>query len=193
MFCDECSTWSIRSGSSLKPLSVGHYHRGLGSWQADARRRRRLPCVTHSRTSTGSLLTSTLPNGVVSSYAYDEAGRLLSIFHEAEPQLLSSFEYEYDPNGNRTQAQEYYLTPGAGPVVLVEVADEQAATPWRASRCTSSTGPPTPASTRPPTRAGRPPSRCRRGASASGRMWTACSSGATDETTAPSPAAPACC
>jgi RHS repeat-associated protein len=81
--------------------------------------------TTYAYDAASRLLTTKLPNGVVSSYGYDEAGRLLSIFHEAGPQLLSSFEYEYDPNGNRTQAQEYYQTPGAGPTVVVTVADER--------------------------------------------------------------------
>src|SRR3989304_3616173 len=49
------------------------------------------------------------------SYSYDDAGRLLSIFHEVGAEVLPSFEYTYDPNGNRTQVQEYYQIPGAGP------------------------------------------------------------------------------
>jgi RHS repeat-associated protein len=81
--------------------------------------------TTYAYDAANRLLTTNLPNGVVSSYAYDEAGRLLSIFHEAGETLLSSFEYTYDPNGNRTQAREYYQTPGAGPTVVVEVADER--------------------------------------------------------------------
>ena len=31
----------------------------------------------------------------------------------------------YDPNGNRTQAEEYYQAPEAGPTVVVTVADER--------------------------------------------------------------------
>jgi len=81
--------------------------------------------TTYAYDAASRLLTTNLPNGVVSSYDYDEAGRLLSIFHEAGAEVLSSFEYTYDPNGNRTQVQEYYQTPGAGPTVVVEVADER--------------------------------------------------------------------
>ena len=81
--------------------------------------------TTYAYDAASRLLTTNLPNGVVSSYSYDDAGRLLPIFHQAGPEVLSSFEYTYDPNGNRTQVQEYYQTPGAGPTVVVDVADER--------------------------------------------------------------------
>ena len=81
--------------------------------------------TTYTYDAASRLLTTNLPNGVVSSYAYDDAGQLLSIFHQAGPEVLSSFEYTYDPNGNRTEVQEYYQTPGAGPTVAVTVADER--------------------------------------------------------------------
>jgi YD repeat-containing protein len=81
--------------------------------------------TTYAYDAAGRLLTANLPNGVVSNYGYDEAGRLLSIFHQVGAEVLSSFEYTYDPNGNRTRVQEYYQTPGAGPTVLVTVADER--------------------------------------------------------------------
>jgi len=124
------------------------------------------------------------------SYSYDDAGRLLSIFHEVGAEVLPSFEYTYDPNGNRTQVQEYYQIPGAGPTVAVTVADERG-DGMPGVPVYVFDGPPTPASTRPPTRTARFRSRCRRGTTASGRTWTGCSSGAGRRTTARSPAAPA--
>jgi len=48
------------------------------------------------------MITSlTYPNGVVASYAYDDAGQLLSLINRKGTNTISSFEYEYDPNGNR--------------------------------------------------------------------------------------------
>jgi len=70
------------------------------------------------------LLTTSLPNGVASSYSYDDAGQVLNITHATATDTLSSFSYVYDPIGNRTQAVEYYKTPGGGPTVTVVVADE---------------------------------------------------------------------
>jgi RHS repeat-associated protein len=67
--------------------------------------------TTYAYDAANRMQAANLPNGVVSSYSYDEAGRLLSIFHEAGPQLLSSFEYSYDANGNRVQAVENVLLP----------------------------------------------------------------------------------
>ena len=70
------------------------------------------------------LLTTSLPNGVTSTYTSDDAGRVLNITHATVTDTLSSFSYTYDPVGNRTQAVEYYKTPGGGPTVTVAVADE---------------------------------------------------------------------
>ena len=67
--------------------------------------------TSYSYDAANRLLTTTLPNGVVSSYSHDTAGRLLSIFHENGPQLLSSYEYTYDPNGNRVQVIENLRLP----------------------------------------------------------------------------------
>ncbi|MFH1739265.1 MAG: RHS repeat-associated core domain-containing protein [bacterium] len=41
------------------------------------------------------------PNGVVTSYGYDEDGQLLHITHQKDSQVLASFKYEYDAAGNR--------------------------------------------------------------------------------------------
>jgi len=71
------------------------------------------------------LLTTSLPNGVTSSYTYDDAGQVLSITHATATDTLSSFVYTYDNVGNRTRVEEFYLTPGGGPTVLVAVADER--------------------------------------------------------------------
>ena len=59
------------------------------------------------------LATASLPNGVISSYNYDDAGRVLEIRHESPAELLSSFEYSYDDVGNRVQAVETLRLPGA--------------------------------------------------------------------------------
>jgi len=58
------------------------------------------------------LATVALPNGVTSSYRYDAAGRVLEIRQETATDLLSSFQYQYDRVGNRTQAAEVMTWPG---------------------------------------------------------------------------------
>ncbi|HYV49244.1 MAG TPA: DUF6531 domain-containing protein [Myxococcaceae bacterium] len=42
------------------------------------------------------------PNGVVSTYAYDPGGEVLSIIHAKAGQVVSSFSYQYDGHGRRT-------------------------------------------------------------------------------------------
>ncbi|MCS6320312.1 MAG: RHS repeat-associated core domain-containing protein, partial [Nitrospira sp.] len=47
------------------------------------------------------------PNGVVTSYGYDNANRLLTIGHVKTPTTIESFTYTYDKNGNRiTQVRQ---------------------------------------------------------------------------------------
>jgi RHS repeat-associated protein len=69
------------------------------------------------------MTTTSLPNGVTSTYTYDDASRLLDITHATATDTLSSFTYTYDAVGNRTQVEEFYLTPGGGPTVTVTVAN----------------------------------------------------------------------
>ncbi len=52
------------------------------------------------------LLTATLGNGVVGSYRYDAAGRLLDLAYAKDDSLLSRFAYTYDLVGNSTRAVE---------------------------------------------------------------------------------------
>jgi YD repeat-containing protein len=59
------------------------------------------------------------------TWTYDDAGQVLDITHATAADTLSSFIYTYDNVGNRTRAEEFYLTPGGGPTVLVTVADER--------------------------------------------------------------------
>jgi RHS repeat-associated protein len=49
-----------------------------------------------------------LPNGVITTYSHDAAGRLLLINHTAAGQTLSSFDYTYDGIGNRIEVVETF-------------------------------------------------------------------------------------
>jgi RHS repeat-associated protein len=80
--------------------------------------------TSYAYSAVNQLLTTSLPNGVASSYTYDDAGQVLNITHTTTTDTLSSFSYTYDQVGNRTQAVEYYKTPGGGPTVTVAVTDE---------------------------------------------------------------------
>ena len=71
--------------------------------------------------ASGRVTEVSLPNGVTSSYSYDDAGRLLEIEHAANEETLSSFSYTYDNAGNRTRAEEFYLTTETGPTVEITV------------------------------------------------------------------------
>lgn len=52
----------------------------------------------------GRLRTTTLPNGVTTTYAYDAAGRMEDIQHrDGSGRLISQFHYTLDANGNREQ------------------------------------------------------------------------------------------
>jgi RHS repeat-associated protein len=81
--------------------------------------------TSYSYDAANRLLTTSLPNGVTSTYIYDDAGQVLNITHATATDTLSSFIYTYDNVGNRTRVEEFYLTPGGGPTVLVTVADER--------------------------------------------------------------------
>jgi RHS repeat-associated protein len=49
----------------------------------------------------GNLIEAELPNGVVTTNEFDNAGRLADTTSEKGEAALESLEYEYDPNGNR--------------------------------------------------------------------------------------------
>jgi RHS repeat-associated protein len=67
--------------------------------------------TTYDYDDAGRLASVTLPNGVVSSYSYDAAGQLTALAHNNGGGVLSSFEYTYDPAGNRTRLVESMLYP----------------------------------------------------------------------------------
>lgn len=54
-----------------------------------------------------------LPNGVDSTYSYNAAGWLTSIDHSVGLESLSSFQYTYDPVGNRVSAVEVLALPSS--------------------------------------------------------------------------------
>lgn len=75
----------------------------------------RLKSVTDSSGTTtytydfqsGNLKTKLLPNGVKTSYAYDNDGRLTDVIHtNANGTLISSYHYTLNANGNRIQVDE---------------------------------------------------------------------------------------
>lgn len=67
----------------------------------------------------GLLHTSTLPNGIVSTYAYDAYARLTDLEHlNSAGLLVSSFHYAHDRNGNRTSMEVRRPDP-ANPTLAV--------------------------------------------------------------------------
>jgi RHS repeat-associated protein len=62
--------------------------------------------TTYTYDKAGRLQSALLPNGVNSGYIYDNAGRLLSLSHTMGVETLSSFQYTYDPVGNRTSVYD---------------------------------------------------------------------------------------
>ncbi len=67
------------------------------------------------------LITTTLPNGVRSVNTYDAASRLLNLSHTAGAQLLSSFGYTYDKEGNRVRAVEQVRSDTPAEPAFVDV------------------------------------------------------------------------
>ena len=65
----------------------------------------------YSYDDAGRLSTISRPNGVSSQYTYDEAGRLVALYHNLGMESLASYNYTYDPAGNRTQAIELLKNP----------------------------------------------------------------------------------
>ena len=57
--------------------------------------------VTLAYDDAGRRTSLTYPNGVVTSYGYDNANRVLSITHVKAPTTIESLTYTYDPTGNR--------------------------------------------------------------------------------------------
>ncbi|MCO6455655.1 MAG: hypothetical protein J5I93_10210 [Pirellulaceae bacterium] len=54
----------------------------------------------------GQLQSATLPNGIAASLQYDASGRLeLLTYADADGELVSSFQYAFDANGNRTSVE----------------------------------------------------------------------------------------
>jgi RHS repeat-associated protein len=89
---------------------------GMVSYQYDALERLArviapATTVTYTHDVAGRLLSTSLDNGLVSEYDYDDAGQLLGLAHRRGGETLSSFGYSYDPAGNRAQAQEWLLQP----------------------------------------------------------------------------------
>ncbi len=48
------------------------------------------------------------PNGVVTTYDYDAAGRLVSLVHQKDSTVIASFTYQYDKVGNRVSMTDIY-------------------------------------------------------------------------------------
>lgn len=72
--------------------------------------------VNYTYDNANRLTNISRPNGVASIYTYDNADRLLSFVHAAGAQNLASYQYTYDPAGNRTQVIEEIAIPeGAFP------------------------------------------------------------------------------
>ena len=66
--------------------------------------------TTYTYDRGGRPASITRPNSVISSYQYNPAGQLASITHTNGTQTLSSYQYSYDPNGNRSSTTETALT-----------------------------------------------------------------------------------
>jgi YD repeat-containing protein len=54
----------------------------------------------------GRLVTTTLPNGIVTTHTYDPAGRLTGLTHTKDGMVLARYHYTLDPTGNRTRVTE---------------------------------------------------------------------------------------
>ncbi len=58
-----------------------------------------------------------LTNGVIGVYTYNSAGRLVGVVYSKDANTLASYQYVYDPNGNRLQATENILWVNTGAFV----------------------------------------------------------------------------
>jgi YD repeat-containing protein len=64
--------------------------------------------ITYTYNSASAILGEYRPGGLDTSYTYDELGRVTAIDHSHNGNLLSSFQYVYDPAGNRVQAEDIF-------------------------------------------------------------------------------------
>jgi hypothetical protein len=84
--------------------------------------------VTYTYTVAGSLVKTELPNGVVSTYGYDDAGQLLNLLHLKNGQGMlefsSRYDYLYDEVGNRRMVTETLFTPHRVHFPLVMKSEE---------------------------------------------------------------------
>ena len=62
--------------------------------------------TTYSYFKNGLLQQVTYPNGTTATYAHDLANRVQSIANQQGTVVVSSYDYHYDPNGNRSQQIE---------------------------------------------------------------------------------------
>lgn len=58
--------------------------------------------TTYNYTASGELGGFTLPNGVATSFAYDDAGRATDVDHVKNGTTIAAFDYTFDKLGNRT-------------------------------------------------------------------------------------------
>jgi RHS repeat-associated protein len=62
--------------------------------------------ITYTYDKAGQLLETSLPEGLKSTFDYDDAGQLTNITHTHDGLRISSYEYLYNPVGNRSVVTE---------------------------------------------------------------------------------------
>ena len=98
------------------------------------------------------------PNGVTSLYTYDNLSQLTDLIHQTNVSVLASYEYQYDPAGNRKQVIENRITtivtepPTPTPMFTLTPTATETQTPTATNTATStptatSTDTPTPTAT----------------------------------------------
>jgi RHS repeat-associated protein len=123
----ETETTTLPDGTGERTVSYTYYRNGVRKTVTDPQgnvtfytydARNRVQTVT-THFGTASAKTTTFgywpdgllkevqyPNGVVASYGYDLADRLLTLTHAKGVEVISSYEYTYDDNGNRLSQTE---------------------------------------------------------------------------------------